>query len=73
MLSYILLELYFIQGLLSWTKIGKGKVMHGLYHLQQGSISPTALVSVLSTHFHTRNFILAFVQHVFNGFDLWHY
>lgn len=73
MLSYILPELYFILGFLSWTTIGKGKVMHGFYHLQRGSISPTTLVSALSTHFRTRDFILAYVQHISNGFDLWHF
>lgn len=46
-----LLVVCFIQGLSSWTMIGKGRVEQGLYHLQTSPYSPATLANVLSSFF----------------------
>ncbi|KAF5469085.1 hypothetical protein F2P56_013181 [Juglans regia] len=62
-----------VQGLSSWTTIGKGSMEHGLYHLLIDLVSPQALTNTLSQNFHSQNHISAAVQPTDSAHDLWHY
>lgn len=66
-------NLCFIQDLASWTTIEKGEVEHGLYHLLQGWVSPTDLVSNFTQSFHQPPSFSASVINPAISFDLWHY
>lgn len=69
-------ELCFIQALSTWTTIGRGKVVNGLYHLEEDPILPNDLVTCLSNFLPSKLSFSPFSASVLStnhDFDLWHY
>ncbi|KAF5442808.1 hypothetical protein F2P56_035426 [Juglans regia] len=65
----------FIQDLHSWTTIGKGDLLHGLYHFHCSVVPPTALTNYFSTYKHkphTNPTFSASVTQNITPYNLWH-